>query len=85
MASLLSTDNQENANAHFSEEQCQWLQRLAAQLARPTPSGPVVQPSTSTANSGDSGSSELVCRKTIKYNYRDGQWLTALVNGHRGY
>ena len=80
MASPLSTDNLENATAPFSEEQCQWLQRLAAQWARPPPSGPAApaaQPSTSTANSGDSGSGELARRKTIKYSYRDGRWPTA--------
>ena len=72
MASPLSTDNQEIATAPFSEEQCQWLQRLAAQWARPPPSGPAAQPSTSTVNSGDSGSGELARRKTRKYSYCDG-------------
>ena len=84
MASPPSTDNQENASAPFSEEQCQWLQRLAAQWARPPPSGPSGQPSTSTANSGDSGSGELAWRKTIEYSYRDGRWPTAPVS-RRGY
>ena len=81
MATPLSTDDQENASAPFSEEQCQWLQRLAAQWA---PSGPAAQPSTSTASSGDNGSGELARRKTIKYSYRDGRWPTAPV-GHSGY
>ena len=43
-----SSADQDSAGAPFSEEQCQWLQRLAAHWARSLPYGPVVQPSTST-------------------------------------
>ena len=54
-----SSADQASPGAPFSEEQCQWLQRLAAQWTHSPPSGPLVHPSTSTTNSGDNSGGEL--------------------------